>query len=265
MALVPGATTLTLDASTALSVHAAWSDASRGDLRPAGPAPGDAVPLTRFADELAASTSTRIDRVARVTQVHGADVIVVEGAPDGPGGSTTVVHAGSADALVTAVPGTALCMLTADCAPLALSSPEGVVGAVHAGWRGLAAGVIEAAVDEMRSRGATRVTAALGPCIHAGCYEFSTSDLDRVAARYGDGVRATTTGGRPALDLAAGVAAAVGGSGAVLLDGVDECTACGGRNFSHRARGDTGRQAMLVWAAVPAAPIPATPPVGEGR
>ena len=243
MALVSGATTVTLG-STA---HAAWSDASRGDLRPTGPARGDAGPLVRFADDLAAATSTRIGRVAWVTQVHGADVVISAGTPGG-GGAPDVVHAGTADALVTTTPGTALCIFTADCAPLALSSPEGIVGAVHAGWHGLLAGVVEAAVGAMRTQGASEVTASLGPCIHAACYEFSPGDLDRVADRYGDGVRGSTTGGRPALDLAAGVAAAVAVSGAVLVDGVDECTACGGDNFSHRARADVGRQAMLVWS-----------------
>ena len=203
--------------------------------------------------------------MAWVTQVHGSDVVVVEGG--GTRGGAVVVHQGAADALVAVEPGTALCVLTADCAPLALSSPEGVVGAVHAGWRGLVAGVVEAAVDTMRALGASEVTAALGPCIHAGCYEFSPRDLDVVADRYGSGVRGATTGGRPALDLVAGVAAAVAASGAVLVAGVDECTACDARSFSHRTRADAGRQALLVWSGAPVDPraaVGAVGPEGEG-
>jgi len=268
VALVPGATTLTLDGS----VRAAWSDGSRGDLRPTGPGPGDAGPLVTFAVDAAATGPSRIDRVVWGTQVHGADVVVVEAGNPASGTRPVIEHRGACDALVTDAPGTALCVLTADCAPVALSSPEGVAGAVHAGWRGLVAGVIEAAVDAMRTRGASEVTAAVGPCIHASCYEFSPADLDVVAASYGDGVRATTTDGRPALDLVAGVAAAVAAGGARLVhgaggtrgsdgrdavdgqDGVDGCTACGGRWFSHRARSDAGRQAMLVWSTRPAGP-----------
>ena len=260
MALVEGATIRTLDGS----VHAAWSDASRGDLRPIGHgpggqgpeghgpeghSPGDASALTRFAADLAEATSTGIGDVAWVTQVHGSDVVVV----DRPPGTSGVLcrNLGEHDALVTASAGTALCVLTADCAPIALSSPEGICGAVHAGWRGLAAGVVEAAVAAMGTLGATGVTAALGPCIHAPCYAFAPVDLAPVEAAYGPTVRGTTTDGRPALDLVAGVTAAVTGAGARMADGVDACTACGVGHFSHRARADTGRQAMLVWAAAP--------------
>jgi copper oxidase (laccase) domain-containing protein len=145
----------------------------------------------------------------------------------------------------------ALCILTADCAPLALASPEGIFGAVHAGWRGLLGGVVEATVARMRGWGATDVSAALGPCIHASCYEFSSADLDLVEAAYGPAVRGATTDGRPALDLGAAVAAAVGTAGARMVAGVDICTACGGGQFSHRARADTGRQALLVWSTAP--------------
>ena len=160
-------------------------------------------------------------------------------------------HAGvDADAAVTAVPGAVLAVHTADCAPIALVSPEGVVGAVHAGWRGLAAGVIEAAVDAMRALGAETIEATLGPCIGPECYEFGADDLDAVAAELGDVVRGATADGRPALDLRAGVAAALGRAGVELAGGTVgdvACTACSGEHYSHRARGETGRQAVLVW------------------
>src|SRR5674476_1670641 len=82
----------------------------------------------------------------------------------------TALHTPSALARAMAAPGTALCVLTADCAAIALASAEGVCSAVHAGWRGLVAGVVEAAVTAMRDLGASDVTASLGPCIHAPCY-----------------------------------------------------------------------------------------------
>jgi YfiH family protein len=172
-------------------------------------------------------------------QVHGATVVTVRGAGDPTGQD--------ADALVTAAAGVVLAVFTADCAPVALSSPEGVVGIAHAGWRGLAGGVVERAVDAMRSLGATSVSAALGPCIRAGCYEFGARDLDRVAAVLGDGVRASTTWGTPALDLAAAVTASLSRAGAVLTADAGACTACSDTWFSHRARAETDRQATLVW------------------
>jgi hypothetical protein len=122
-----------------------------------------------------------------------------------------------------------------------------VVGAVHAGWRGLSAGVVERAVDAARALGATDVHAVLGPCIRPECYEFGAADLDTVAATLGEGVRAVTSAGRPALDVPAAVAAALGRAGVTELDDLGACTACSDDYFSWRARGELARQAMVVW------------------
>lgn len=167
-------------------------------------------------------------------QVHGGRVVMV----DAPGACTGE----EADAAVTTVPGAHLAIFTADCAPVALSSPEGVVGAVHAGWRGVAAGVVEAAAECMRSLGATRIEAALGPCIHAECYEF----ID-VAQWFPAEVQAVTAHGSPALDLPAAVRAALARADVQLVHDEDVCTACSPDHFSHRARGESERQAMVVW------------------
>ena len=207
-----------------------WSGRREGDL---GVGAGSGVDARRRAVYAGAWAWLR--------QVHGATVRVV----DAPGG----VQGVEGDALVTAVPGVALAVFTADCAPVALSSPEGVVGLVHAGWRGTEAGVVEAAVAAMRELGATRVEAVLGPCIRAECYEFGDADLDRVAARFGAGVRGWATSGRPSLDLPAAVAAALAAAGADLVDDHGGCTACSRDWFSHRARGETERQATVVVAA----------------
>ena len=144
---------------------------------------------------------------------------------------------------MTAVPGARLAVLTADCAPVALASDKGVVGVAHAGWRGLVAGVLERTVEAMRALGADGVQAALGPCIHAECYEFGAADLDVVAARYGDAVRAVTTEGTPALDLPAAVRAALDGAGVELVSGDVACTACSPDHYSFRARSEDERQA----------------------
>jgi polyphenol oxidase len=172
-------------------------------------------------------------------QVHG-DTVVTVGAP-GQGAGTR------ADASVSARAGCVLAVLTADCAPVALTTPDGLVAAVHAGWRGLTAGVLEQAVNAVRGLGGTEIAAVLGPCIHAECYEFGTADLDVVASRLGDRVRATTSEGRPALDVPAGVRVALAGAGVTHLDDVDVCTACSMEYFSWRARADLARQALVIW------------------
>src|SRR5947199_60357 len=92
-----------------------------------------------------------------------------------------------------------------------------------------------------------RRRAVLGPCIHPECYEFSAADLDTVAAGLGDGVRALTADGRPALDVPAAVTMALKQAGVVQLDDVDVCTACSDDYFSWRARKEPARQAMVVW------------------
>jgi len=197
-------------------------------------------------------------------QVHGAEVVRVDH-PGHAAGST-------ADAVVASGEGCALAVLTADCAPVALASPEGVIGVAHAGWRGLVAGVLEATVREMRALGATDISAVLGPCIRPGCYAFGADDLDSVAARLGDVVRATTGtagGGGPALDVPAGVRAALVGAGVdpAAIGDVGTCTACSAQqfwwqqfswqqfswqqhswqHFSWRARREQQRQAAVIW------------------
>ena len=172
-------------------------------------------------------------------QVHGRDVVVVSSPGDAAGSK--------GDALVTRHPEAALAILTADCAPIALASPEGVIGAVHAGWRGLVAGVVEAAADAMRRMGANEISAALGPCIHPECYEFGPVDLEALVARFGEDVEGRTSAGAPALDLPAAVAAALDDAD-VCLDFVEDlCTACSPDHYSHRARGELARQAVVIW------------------
>ncbi|HEX5267620.1 MAG TPA: polyphenol oxidase family protein [Acidimicrobiales bacterium] len=211
-----------------------WTGRAEGDL---GPGAGADAPVRRRAV---------IDRPwAWLRQVHGADVVVVT-----PGG---VVEGLEADVLVSpppeAAPGpdVALAVFTADCAPLALASPEGVMAAVHAGWRGVVAGVVQAAADAMRRAGARAVTGALGPCIHAECYEFGASELGAVESAVGRPVGGRTSWGTSALDLPAAVAAAADSAGIDVVFSSPVCTACSPDLYSYRAREDAERQALVVW------------------
>jgi hypothetical protein len=186
-----------------------------------------------------------------MAQVHGSRVLVAGvagGAGRSTGQRTSVACAGVGDAMASNSPDLALAVLTADCAAIALGSTEGVFAAVHAGWRGVVAGVVGRTVASMRALGATDVVGAIGPCIHAECYEFTEADLAAVAAHCGDGVRGWTSDGRPALDLPAAVTTSLTACGVSLVSGRDACTACEPGYYSHRARGDRGRQALVVWS-----------------
>lgn len=174
-----------------------------------------------------------------VRQVHGCDVIVI----DEPGGGS----GGDGDGLVTAVTGAVLSVRGADCPVVGFVSPEGVIGVAHAGWRGLLAGVLQATVAAMRDLGAVSVTAHLGPCITAPHYEFGSADLATVAARLGPAVIGRTGTGTPALDLVAGVVAALDEVGVAVDLAGHRCTAADPLLYSHRARAERGRHAAVLW------------------
>lgn len=170
-------------------------------------------------------------------QVHGTTVVVAEGESTGA--------PPDADAAVTNRARTPLVVLTADCAPLALACDD-AAAVVHAGWSGLLAGVVEAAVEGLRAIGEGEVHGALGPCIRPARYEFGAADLDRLVERLGPMVAARTDDGRPALDLPAGVTAALEAVDVPPPADVDVCTASSPDYFSYRRDGTTGRQALVV-------------------
>lgn len=156
--------------------------------------------------------------------------------------SPPVVGSPEADAVVLASSGDVAAILVADCAPVAVLG-RGGVAAVHAGWRGLVAGVVEAACERLRASGMEPVMAVLGPCIRPCCYEFDPADRGAIEDRYGAAVRATTSSGRPAVDLPAAVRAALG---SLPVHDLGICTACSPDYFSYRRDGLTGRQALLA-------------------
>lgn len=196
--------------------------------------------VTAVDDEVAARRRAVVDLPwTWLRQVHGDEVVRVEH-PGGGAGST-------ADAAVTDGHGCALAVLTADCAPVVLVSPQGSVAVVHAGWAGLLAGVVATAVKELRSLGAQDISAVLGPCIRPECYEFGLDDLVDVTDRYGPSVAARTASGTPALDLPAAVRVALTEQGVDEVDDVGICTACSHDYYSWRARRETERQAAVVW------------------
>ncbi len=193
------------------------------------------------ADPVPGASPVDEHRWAWLRQVHGPSVVVIRPGDTLPAGV-------EADALVTDRPGVLLAVHTADCAPVSfVDAASGVVGIAHAGWRGVAAGVLDRTLDAMGALGAAAPTAVLGPCIHAPCYAFGEQDLDRVAAELGDEVRGTTAAGGAALDLPAAVGAALARRD-VPLRTEPACTACDAATwYSHRARAEAGRMAHLTW------------------
>jgi len=128
----------------------------------------------------AAAFGVPLDALVFAHQVHGANAALVGRGDRGRGTLSEGDAIPGADVLVTASPGVTLAILVADCVPLALVDPEaGVLAAVHAGWRGTAAGAVGRAVHTMTDCGAEagRVRAFLGPAVHPDRYQVSEEVL----------------------------------------------------------------------------------------
>jgi hypothetical protein len=177
--------------------------------------------------------------LAYVRQVHGSRVVRASAAAGEPE---------EADAQVSDEPGVAPLVMTADCLPIAIAG-GGAVGVVHAGWRGLAGGVIAAGVRAVRELGGGgggggELVAAIGPGAGGCCYEVG-EEVHAAFASHGGGVRR----GRN-LDMKAAAAAQLHAAGVDGVHDVGLCTICSdpGLFFSHRRDdGVTGRQAGVAW------------------
>jgi polyphenol oxidase len=186
-----------------------------------------------------------VHRVVLLRQVHGAAVVLA----DRPSGLASPFA--TADAVITATPGLVLAVRTADCVPILLAVP-GAVAAVHAGWRGLVAGVISEAVRRLCEVSGCRsevVVAAVGP--HAGVdhYETGPEVVDALVASGLDRARVGRLGprGREHTDLAAAAVEQLAGAGVVRVDLVNPCTISEPGLHSHRRDGGAaGRQAALI-------------------
>jgi YfiH family protein len=202
--------------------------------------------LGRFTDDDPAAVRRNRERLSQQLgvrfaygrQVHGSTV----GRTAAPPGEDPAVE--EADGQATALPGVGPMVLTADCLPVAIAGP-GAVAMVHAGWRGLAAGVVTEgvrAVQELGSRGP--LVAAVGPGAGRCCYEVG----EEVHAVFADHGTAARNGSK--LDLKAIARAELGRAGVAEVHDVELCTICSDPSmfYSHRRdHGVTGRQAGVVW------------------
>jgi hypothetical protein len=191
------------------------------------------------------------DRLVGLTQIHSADAVYVTEAWQ-PGAGPR------ADAMVTDRPGIALGIITADCAPILLADAQaGVIGAAHAGWRGVVAGIIEATVAAMLHLGARpgHIVAAIGPCIRQASYEVAADMRDAVLAGAPGNNRFFLAGRREAhwqFDLPGTCAARLAAAGIGSIDAVDADTAADeARFFSYRRQtlaggGPTGHQISII-------------------
>lgn len=186
---------------------------------------------------------------AWISQVHGIDV--VDAASVGPGQPVRV-----ADASIATQAGVVCAVMTADCLPVLFADLDGkVVGAAHAGWRGLADGVLASTVAAMRVAGAGEITAWLGPAIGKTRFEVGADVMERFMADAVEPSRVRAAfsvyPGRPGKYLADMNALArllLAQDGVIDMAGGNYCTASDEERFySYRRDGVTGRLASLIW------------------
>ncbi|MEY8837867.1 peptidoglycan editing factor PgeF [Cribrihabitans sp. XS_ASV171] len=201
----------------------------------------EAVALNRT--RVAEAFGVESDALMGVHQVHSADVVTVTGpTTDRP----------KADALVTATPGLALSVLTADCQPVLFADPEaGVIAAAHAGWRGAMDGILEATLDAMEALGARRerTLAAIGPTISQGSYEVGPEFLEEFMDEDPDNARFFANGesDRMLFDLPAYGLHRLRMAGVAEAEWIRQCTYSDPSRFysyrrsTHRGEADYGR------------------------
>lgn len=183
-----------------------------------------------------------------LSQVHGSTVIDADALSD-----ADLQNVQEADAIVTSVPQRVCAIQTADCLPVLFCSADGkIVGAAHAGWRGLAAGVLENTIRQMRRKGAREISAWLGPAIGPQKFEVGQDVYD--AFKHID---IKTTAAFKALpdipqkflaDIYQLAGMTLEREGVSRISGGGFCTVTEEKRFySYRREGVTGRMASLVW------------------
>lgn len=231
-------------------IRAAFTD-RHGGTSPApyhslnlGPGVGDAPEaVAENRRRAAAALQLSTDDVAWMSQVHGAEVAVVDAGGD----------AGRVDAMATTRTGLALAVLVADCLPILLADHRaGVIGAAHSGRPGTARNVAGALVRRMEELGASArdCVALLGPAVCGACYEVP-DELQREVARTAPEAACRTSRGTGGIDIRAAAAAQLARVGVTEVHHDARCTVETPELYSYRRDGRTGRFAGYIWRAEP--------------
>lgn len=190
-----------------------------------------------------------------LNQIHGTQVVDADDYGNGGG-------VPSADASVTKTPGRVLAIMTADCLPVLLASTDGkVIGAAHAGWRGLAAGVIEQTVALMRAKQGdqtqSEILAYLGPAIGPHAFEVGSEVRDVFMAHNPASAACfeqLQEKGKYLADIYGLAALRLNALGIEHIEGGDECTLQNPDYFSYRRDQKTGRMGSFIWIETPQNP-----------
>lgn len=189
---------------------------------------------------VAARAGVPLDRLVVLAAVSGGPVARVD--------ASSAAEVGGVEAIVATEPGLAVGVIAADCVPVLLADDAaGVIGAAHAGRRGVQARIVTDTVSAMVDLGAhrDRIVAWVGPAICGRCYEVG-DDVAAQTVAVAPAARATTSWGTTALDLPAAVRAELTEAGVKDVRADPRCTFEDPLLYSYRGDGLTGRQASVV-------------------
>jgi YfiH family protein len=189
-------------------------------------------------------------------QIHSADVVTVSA-------RWSLDDRPKADGMVTKVPGIALGILAADCAPILFADTENqIAGAAHAGWKGALTGVAEATISAMEALGSRRgnIVAAIGPCISGESYEVGPEFIERFLAA--DAMNATffrpsTKTGHHYFDLPNYLVQKLRHVGIRSVESIAQCTYQNAEDYfsyrrtTHRRESDYGRNLSAIVLKAP--------------
>lgn len=214
-------------------VYAFTTTTGMGSFGLAGSEPV-AVVMDRWDGLMAALARRGVQGLASSAQVHGAQLAEYSLPWLG------WLRRRGVDGHVSTVPGSALAVTVADCVPILIGHPGGAIAALHAGWRGSAANILEAGLDLLERKGfpAAECQVYLGPAICGSCYEVGPEVISAVTGR--------GASGKQLLDMRQVLAERAVSRGVAGITVESACTRCGPRDFfSHRA-GDSGRQLAVI-------------------
>ena len=151
------------------------------------------------------------------------------------------------DALATSSAQKVISITVADCLPLLLVEGSGILSLIHLGWRGIEQGLLEKSIQLIKTKSSEPMSAVLGPCINACCYEFGQNEMDNLVKKYGSKIVGETLAGALSLDIKECVRGILSTSDVEIKYDDPFCTNCDPRYWSFRSEGTDKRQVMIAW------------------
>ena len=151
------------------------------------------------------------------------------------------------DALATSSAQKVISITVADCLPLLLIEGSGILSLIHLGWRGIEQGLLEKSIQLIKTKSSEPMSAVLGPCINACCYEFGQNEMDDLVEKYGPKIIGETLTGALSLNIKECVREILKSCHVEVKYDDAFCTNCDPRHWSFRAEGTDKRQVMIAW------------------